>query len=37
MYSVGDKIIYAESGVCTVEQIAPLEHAGDRLYYHLRP
>lgn len=38
MYSVGDKIIYGESGVCTVELIAPLESsASDRLYYHLRP
>ena len=39
MYSVGEKIIYAESGVCTIEQIAPLSSSppGDRLYYHLRP
>ena len=38
MYSIGDKIIYAESGVCTVEQIAPLAHGVEnRLYYHLRP
>ena len=39
MYSVGDKIIYGESGVCTVEHIAPLDSSGsaDRLYYHLRP
>ena len=39
MYSVGEKIIYAESGVCTVEQIAPLSSdvSGERLYYHLRP
>lgn len=39
MFSVGDKIIYGESGVFTVEHIAPLEASGssDRLYYHLRP
>ena len=38
MYSVGDKIIYNESGVCTIEQIAPLEVSSDgRLYYHLQP
>ena len=37
MYSLGDKIVYGESGVCTVESIAPLESGEDRLYYHLRP
>ncbi len=40
MYSIGDKIIYGESGVCTVERVAPLNMSGapaDRLYYHLRP
>ena len=40
MYAVGDKIIYGENGVCTVEQIAPLNMSGasrDRLYYYLRP
>ena len=38
MYSVGDKIIYNESGVCTIEQIAPLDVSSDgRLYYHLQP
>ena len=40
MYSVGDKIVYGESGVCTVESIGPLEISGapkDRLYYSLRP
>ena len=40
MYSVGDKIIYAESGVCTVEKVAPLSAEAperDKLYYHLRP
>lgn len=40
MFSVGDKIIYNENGVCTVEKIAPLEMNGgnsDRLYYHLSP
>lgn len=40
MFSVGDKIIYGENGVCTVEKIAPLEMSGasrDKLYYSLRP
>ena len=39
MYSIGDKIIYAESGVCTVERIAPLSSGtmDDKIYYHLRP
>lgn len=37
MFSVGDKIIYSENGVCTVEKIAPLDMGGDRLYYHLSP
>lgn len=39
MYSVGDKIIYGENGVCTVVKIAPLESSGaaDKLYYHLAP
>ena len=40
MFSVGDKIIYGENGVCTVENIAPLEMSGasaDKLYYHLSP
>ncbi len=40
MFAVGDKIIYGENGVCTVEKIEPLAISGpskDRLYYHLRP
>ena len=37
MFSVGDKIIYNESGVCTVETIAPLDLSDGRLYYHLQP
>ena len=40
MYSVGDKIIYGENGVCTVEKIAALDLSGssaDKLYYHLSP
>lgn len=28
MYAIGDKIIYGENGVCTVEKIAPLEMSG---------
>ena len=40
MFSVGDKIVYGENGVCIVERIAPLEMIGaskDKLYYSLRP
>ena len=40
MYSVGDKIIYGENGVCTVEKIEPLSMScapKDKLYYHLSP
>jgi len=40
MFSVGDKIVYGENGVCTVDKIEPLAVSGapkDRLYYHLRP
>lgn len=40
MFSVGDKIIYGENGVCTVESIAPLAMSGapkDKLYYYLTP
>lgn len=40
MFSVGDKIIYGENGVCTVESIGPLTMAGapkDKLYYYLSP
>ena len=40
MFEIGDKIIYGENGVCTVEKIAPLEMQGasaDKLYYYLTP
>ena len=40
MFLVGDKIIYGENGVCTVEKIEPLAMSGapkDKLYYHLTP
>ncbi len=40
MFKVGEKIIYGENGVCTVESIGPLAMSGaqkDRLYYNLRP
>ena len=40
MFSVGDKIIYGENGVCTVESIGPLAMSGapkDTLYYYLSP
>ena len=40
VYSIGDKIVYGEHGVCTVEKIAPLDISGvsrGTLYYHLSP
>ena len=38
MYAIGEKIIYGENGVCTVEKIAPLEGANrDKMYYYLTP
>lgn len=40
MYSVGDRIVYGENGVCTVLNIAPLSSGGadrEKLYYHLAP
>lgn len=40
MYSIGEKIIYGEHGVCTVASIAPLDSfpgSNDKLYYHLEP
>ena len=40
MYSVGEKIVYGENGVCTVIKIAPLDISGaskDKLYYYLTP
>jgi CarD family transcriptional regulator len=39
MYSVGEKVIYGENGVCTVSKVAPLESSGasDKLFYHLEP
>lgn len=40
MYEIGEKIIYGENGVCTVEKIAPLEMGGapkGKLYYYLTP
>ncbi len=38
MFEIGDKIIYNENGVCTVEGVGPIEMGGgDRLYYTLSP
>lgn len=38
MFEVGDKIIYNENGVCTVEKIGTLEMgSSDRMYYTLSP
>ena len=40
MFSVGDKIIYGENGVCTVEKVDALPMSGsprDKMYYHLSP
>ncbi len=40
MFCVGDKIVYGENGVCTVEKIAPMDTSvsgKDKLYYFLSP
>ena len=40
MFSAGDKIVYGETGVCNVDNIAPLNVKGaapDKLYYYLSP
>ena len=38
MFEIGDKIIYNENGVCTVEGVGPIEMGGgDRLDYTLSP
>ena len=39
MFSVGEKIIYGENGVCTVSDIGalPMDGPGGRIYYHLKP
>ena len=39
-YSIGEKIIYGESGVCIIDEIGPLDMMGapkDKLYYHMHP
>ncbi len=40
MFAIGDMIIYNESGVCVVQDIAPLSMQGadkNKLYYYLAP
>ena len=40
MFAVGEKIVYGEHGVCTVDKVAPLDMSGvskNKLYYHLSP
>jgi len=38
MFEIGEKIVYGENGVCTVDRIATLDMAGaDKLYYYLKP
>ena len=38
MFAAGEKIIYGENGVCTIEKIAPISASEpDKLYYHLTP
>ena len=40
MFAVGEKVVYGEHGVCTVEKVAPLDMSGvpkSKLYYHLSP
>jgi CarD family transcriptional regulator len=40
MFEIGEKIIYGENGVCTVEAVGPISMSGadkNRLYYTLSP
>ena len=40
MFAVGEKIVYGEHGVCTVDKVAPLDMSWvskNKLYYHLSP
>lgn len=37
MFTVGQKIIYGNSGVCLVEKVGTMEGMGDRQYYTLKP
>ena len=40
LFAVGQKIVYGEHGVCTVDKVAPLDMSGvpkSKLYYHLSP
>lgn len=39
MFSVGEKIVYGENGVCTVSEIGSLPMSGSdgKVYYHLKP
>ena len=39
MFSVGEKIIYGENGVCTVSEIGalPMDVGSGKVYYHLKP
>ena len=39
MFSVGEKIIYGENGVCTVSDIGalPMDGGSGKVYYHLKP
>ena len=39
MFSVGEKIIYGENGVCTVSKIGslPMDGPEGKVYYHLTP
>ena len=40
MFTVGEKVVYGEHGVCTVDRVAPLDGSGGakgKLYYHLTP
>ena len=40
MFEIGEKIVYGSTGVCEVENIAPMDFAGKgekELYYVLHP
>lgn len=40
MYSIGDKVVYGENGVCVIDCIGPMDASDlqpQKLYYHLKP
>jgi len=37
VYQKGDYVVYGINGVCKIEEVAPLQSGGERIYYHLTP